>query len=250
MISGIYHEFIYQPLYNGLVFLIAHLDPIIGVGGVVIIFTILVKTALFPLSRKALQGQIKMKELEPALAKIRKEFKGNPQEMSAQTMKVYKENKLNPFSSILLLLIQIPIIIALYRIFLTGGLPEIHTDILYSFIKIPGQVVDMVFLGIDITKKSLILALLAGITQYFQVKFSIPNAKTTDIVPKDSNEKPEFATEMTKAMNTQMKYVLPVIVVIIAYTVNAAIALYWTTSNIFAIVQEVLVRRKLKSKVE
>ncbi len=246
MISALYNSLIYVPLYNGLVFLLTHVGAIIGVGGVVILFTVIVKTLLFPLSKAALKNQIHMKELEPKLAAIRKEYKDNPQELSMRTMQVYKENKLNPLLGIFLLLIQIPIIIALYRIFLTGGLPTIHTDILYSFIKAPSHAIDMIFLGIDITKKSLILALIAGITQYFQVKFSVSNISPT---PTSTSDKPELGTEMMKAMNTQMKYVMPVIVVVIAYTVNAGIALYWATSNLFAIAQEVVVRRKLKKTV-
>lgn len=244
MISGLYQNFIYEPMYNALVYLLSHLDPYIGVGGVVIIFTVLVKVILFPLSKAALHNQIRMRELEPKLSEIRKQYKESPQEMSLQTMRVYKENKLNPLSGIFLLIIQIPIIWALYKIFLVGGLPNIHTEILYSFVNAPQDAVNMVFLGIDIAKKSAVLALLAGITQYFQVKYSIPEMKKPD--KKDGA--PEFGQEMMRAMNTQMKYVLPVIVTVIAFSVNAGIALYWATSNLFAIGQEVLIRRRLKNK--
>lgn len=247
MISALYNSFIYVPLYNGLVFLLDHVGAVIGVGGVVILFTVIVKTLLFPLSKAALKNQIHMKELEPKLVAIRKEYKDNPQELSVRTMQVYKENKLNPLLGIFLLIIQIPIIIALYRIFLSGGLPTIHTEILYSFIKAPAHAIDMMFFGIDITKKSLVLALIAGVTQYFQVKFSVSNVGSAPSTP--TTDKPELGTEMMKAMNTQMKYVMPVIVVVIAYTVNAGIALYWATSNLFAIAQEVVVRRKLKKTI-
>ena len=239
----LYHTFFYNPLYNGLVFLIDVLPTWVDVGIVIVIFTVLVKLILFPLSKAALKSQIAMKELQPKIDQIKKEHK-DPTQQSMATMKLYKEAGANPFSGILVLLIQIPIIIALYRIFLTGGLPHISADLLYSFVHVP-EAVNMHFLGIDLAKKSLVLALLAAVSQFFQIRFSIPEIK------KDANAdgKASFGNDLTRMMSVQMKYVLPVVVFFASYGVNAAIAIYWTTSNLFAIGQELVVRRKLVKKL-
>ena len=234
--ASFFHTVFYEPLYNGLIFLIGAL-PWVDVGVAIILFTIVVKLILFPLSKASLKTQIKMKELEPEMNKIKEKHKDS-QTQSLALIQLYKDHHLNPFLGILLIVIQIPIIIALYRVFLVGGLPMIHTEHLYSFITAPTKV-DMHFFGIDIAKKSAIFAFFAALSQYFQVKFSIPSMQMPD------GDKQSFKNDLARAMNIQMKYVLPVIVFFIAYSVNAAIALYWITSNLFAIGQELFVRRKL-----
>lgn len=238
MISSIYHTLFYDPLYNGLVFLLSVLPEWVDVGMAIIIFTVIVKLILFPLSKASIKNQIQMKELEPKVAEIKKRVK-NTQEQSMEILKLYKEYKLNPFSGIFLVLIQIPIIIALYRVFLVGGLPTIHTEILYPFIQAPLHAVDMHLFSIDISAKSMLLAFLAAVSQFFQVKYSIPEIKI------DKTQPPSFKNDLARSMNVQMKYILPIIVFFIAYSVNAAIAIYWVTSNVFAIAQELFVRRKL-----
>ena len=227
--SYLYHTFFYDPLYNGLIFLINTLPQWADFGVAIVVFTVIVKLILFPLSRKAVLSQMKMKELEPRINELKAKYK-DPAEQSMQTMKLYKESGINPFSSILLIFIQIPIILALYQIFYSGGLPKIDASLLYSFIHSP-ELVTMKLWFIDITKKSWELALLAAITQFFQIKYSMPVTK------KDPNVAPSFGTDLAHAMSTQMKYVLPVIVFFASYSINAGIAIYWTTSYVFSIFQ-------------
>ena len=240
--SYLYHTFFYNPLYNGLVFLIDVLPAWVDVGIAIVIFTVLVKLILYPLSKAAIKSQIAMKELQPKMGEIKRKYSDKTQQ-SMETMKLYKEAGVNPFSGIFVLIIQIPIILALYKIFLSGGLPNISADLLYSFVNVP-ETINMHFLGIDLIKKSLILALLAGISQYFQIKFSIPEIKKTFANVGSAS----FSDDLTRMMSVQMKYVLPVVVFFASYGVNAAIAIYWTTSNLFAIGQELVVRRKLIKK--
>ncbi len=237
--SYLYHMFFYDPLYNGLISLINLLPQWADFGLAIVIFTVIVKLILFPLSRKAVLSQMKMKELEPRMNEIKAQYK-EPVEQSTQTMKLYREAGINPFSSIALIFIQIPIILALYQIFYSGGLPKIDTSLLYSFVHAP-ELVTMKLWFIDITKKSWELALLAAVTQYFQIKYSMPVTK------KDPNAAPSFGTDLAHAMSTQMKYVLPVIVFVASYSINAGIAIYWTTSNLFTIGQELFIRRNRKS---
>jgi len=247
MIS-LYRSFIYEPLYNGLIFLLSILPSWANAGIAIVIFTISIKFLLFPLSRAAIKNQIRMKELEPKMAEIKEKYKNNKQEQSLKIMNLYKENKLNPFSGIFLLLIQFPIIIALYSIFSHGGLPVVNTDILYSFIPRP-ESVDMHFLGIDLVQKSFILALLVAITQYFQIKLTLPKRKKVA-----DGKTPDLKEDMMHSMHTQMQYMLPIFIFIIAYPfppiskifpmLPAALVLYWVVSNLFMICQELYVRRR------
>jgi YidC/Oxa1 family membrane protein insertase len=239
MFSTIWHTFFFDPIYNGLVFFI---DTIPGgdVGLAIIGTTIVVKLILLPLSIKAARTQKVMREIEPKLKEIKEKFKEKREEQARAIMDLYKEAGLNPFSSILLLFIQIPIIIALYLSVYSGGgvaLPQINVNILYSFVPAP-ETVNMIFVGlIDITAKSLPLALLAGITQFIHAHLSIPKPE-----PK-VDDKPDFKADFARSMQLQMRYVLPIVIFFVAYTISAAIALYFTISNIMAIGQEFVVRR-------
>jgi YidC/Oxa1 family membrane protein insertase len=235
----LYHEIVYQPLYNGLIFLI-DVVPWADAGIAVVILTVLVKLILFPLSKKAIVTQVQMKSLEPELASIRAKYKDDKQTQAQKTMALYKDKKINPFAGIVVILIQFPIIIGLYSIFLKSGLPTITAELLYSFVPLP-EVVNMNFLSlVDIGHKSVWLALIAAGTQYFQIKFAIPA-----ITPAPSTgAKPTFQEDLARSMQVQMKYVFPVMVFFISYNILSAVALYWTVSNLFAIGQEVVVRRK------
>lgn len=239
--SYLFNLFFYKPLYNGLVFLIGVL-PWADIGIIVILFTCIVKLILFPLSKKSVLTQIKMKEVQPELDAIKEKYKDNKQEQALKVMALYKEKKVNPFSGILLIFIQIPIIFALYFVFLKGGLPKINTELLYSFIKIPKSI-DISFLGLmDITQKSYVMAFFASLTQFFQVKFATPQFKK-----KDNSSPNSFKDDLAKSMSVQMKYILPVIIFFIARGLPAVVALYWTTSNLFAIGQELYLRRTHKN---
>ncbi|MDP2593389.1 MAG: YidC/Oxa1 family membrane protein insertase [bacterium] len=225
---------VYQPLYNGLVFLMDIL-PWADAGVVVVLFTVLIKLILFPLSQKAVKTQLQMKGLEGRLNEIKKKYEKDAEGKARAMMDLYKNEGINPFSGILLILIQIPIILALYFIFLRGGLPVINTDLLYGFVSVP--TVDMEFLGLlNIAEKSFILALAAGISQFFQVRLAMPKLAA-------SSGQKSFKEDLVRSMNLQMRYVMPVIVFFISFSISGAVALYWTTSNIFAIGQELYARK-------
>ena len=240
MFSFIWHTFFFDPVYNGLVFFI-DIVPGGDVGLAIIGITILVKLILLPLSIKSVRTQKVMRELEPELKEIKEKHKDNREELAKATMAVYKNAGINPFASIFLLFLQIPIIIALYWSVYRGGgvpLPEINVDLLYAFIPTPTEI-NMIFLGlIDIAGKSLPLAALAGITQFIHAKFAMPAPE-----PKKEGDKPDLKADFARSMHLQMRYVMPVIIFIVAYTISAAIALYFTVSNLVAIAQEIVVRR-------
>lgn len=244
MFSTIWHTFFFDPVYNGLVFFI---DVIPGgdVGIAIVCITLLVKLVLLPLSLKAAYTQRVMKELEPQLKEIKEKFKDKREEQAQAMMALYKDAGLNPFASILLLFIQIPIIISVYLSVYTGGgvsLPDINTALLYSFVPEPSQV-SMLFLGlVDIASRSLPLAFLAGATQFIHAQMAIPKP-----APRDTSKAPDFKEDLTRSMQTQMRFVMPIIIFFVAYTISAAIALYFTVSNIAMIAQELIVRRQKKN---
>lgn len=239
MLQNIWDTLLYKPLVNALAFFVS-IVPGGDIGIAVIILTILVKTALFPLSQRSIESQIKMNLLAPELKKI-KDSGASKEEQAKQTFDLYKKHKTNPFSGCLLVLIQIPIIFALYYVFAKGI--NMESGFLYSFIQAPENI-NMNFLGIlNIGDKSLILAILAGISQYFQAT----------LMPKPPlPEKPtgSFQENFAKSMHTQMKYVFPFVIAFITYTVSGAVALYWITSNIFAIGQQMYANKKKKLAME
>lgn len=238
MISTFFTVVFYQPLYNGLVFLFDIL-PWANAGIVIILFTIVVKLILFPLSMKATYAQMEMKEIEGDLKVIKEKYKNNKEEQTLKTVALYKEKNINPFAGFFVLLLQLPIIIALYQIFLKSGLPTIKTDLLYRLVSAPASI-NMSFLWLsDIATKSVVLAVIAGLTTYFQIKYSTP----TDILSDGEKNK---QADMMKMFQTQMKYFFPVLVFFISWSISAAVSLYWITSNVFQIGQEMYMRKHVR----
>ncbi|MDZ4205966.1 MAG: YidC/Oxa1 family membrane protein insertase, partial [Patescibacteria group bacterium] len=190
--SFLYHTFFFDPLYNALVLLFKVL-PWADAGIIVILLTILVRLIMFPLSRKAVLTQVRMTEIAPDLAKIKEKYKDRAEEQAKLTLALYREKGVNPFSGILVIIIQIPIIIALYQIFL--HFPEVNSTLLYSFVAMPDHI-NTTFLGVlDITAKSVTIALLAAISTFFQFQISMKGQ-----APSKGNS---FGDNLTRSMQTQ-----------------------------------------------
>jgi YidC/Oxa1 family membrane protein insertase len=235
VISGLYNFLIYQPLYNGLIFLINAISWA-DVGVAVVLLTLIVKIVLFPLSRKAIITQRKIKQFNPEISKIKEKYKDR-QEQAKKMFELYRREGVNPFSSFFLILIQLPVIFALYRIFLRSGLPEIQENLLYSFVPAPLDIHTM-FLGlIDITLRSWPLALLVGLSTFFQMRLSLP------VAPKPKTPGKSLKDDLARSMSVQMRYFFPFIAAFISYSLSGAIALYWLTSNLFTIAQELILKR-------
>jgi YidC/Oxa1 family membrane protein insertase len=207
-------------------------------GIAVIIFTIVVRLILFPLSKKAIVTQVRMKEIQPALENLKRTVPDR-QQQALKVMALYKEKGVNPFSSFLVLFLQLPIIFALYSIFVNSGLPAIKTTLLYSAID---PTISMHFLGIfDISVKSISLALIAAIAQFLQLHYSLASAPA----PKNTSGIPSQADIMQNMMKN-MKYIFPIMVFFISYQISAIVALYWTVSSLFTLGQELIIRKHLK----
>lgn len=242
MISNLFHNFIYIPLYNGLIALL-DIGSWVDVGIAIIVLTVIVKAALFRLSIKAARTQRIMKELEEPMKEIREKYKDDREKQGRKMLELYRKYKVNPFSSFLVIFIQLPVIFGLYWVFAKGGLPNVDTSLLYSFVPIPENI-NMHFLGvIDMASKNMPLAILAGISQHLQFRFAMPK-------PKPKKENPTFQEDLARSMQMQMKYIMPFFIMFVAYVASAGVALYWITSNIFAIGQEIFVKKHIEEEKE
>jgi YidC/Oxa1 family membrane protein insertase len=253
---GFFETVIYQPLYNGLVFL-AYFMPWSDIGFAVIALTLIVKFALFPLMHTTTKSQVKMREIEPELNKIKEEHKDNKEEQAKKLIELYNTHGINPATGCVSLLIQLPVIIGLYWVFkdiqfdptvvseiVGNGVRAagafLNETLLYPFTPRP-EYLHTEFLGfIDMTGKSIFLAVLAGMSQFFQMKLSMPDEKPT------LQNTGSLKDDLMQNMKFQMRYVFPVFVVFFAYSISSAIALYWVVSNLFAIGHEWFVRGEYK----
>lgn len=228
--QSIWNTVIYNPIYNALVFVAQHITAQ-DVGLAVVIVTIVIRFILLPISKKSVISQYKMRALEPKLQAIR-DKKLDKQEESKEQFALYKEEGINPFSGCLYMLIQLPILFALYFSFSKGIDQPTH---LYSFLSTDG-LRNTLFGLIDITKPFLPLAVLAGITQAIQAF----------LMPKPQVSGTGFQAQFASSLSTQTKYILPIIIIFISAKLASAVALYWVITNLFSIAQELYFRKTLK----
>ncbi len=236
MISNFFHTAFYDPIYNALVALVS-LIPGGDIGLAVVVLTIIIRLALLPFSLKAARTQRAMKELEPQLKELKEKHKGNKETEARATFALYKEARVNPFASILIVFIQIPVLLALYLVFFREALSTIDPARLYSFTPVP-EITSLLFLGIvAVSGKSIVLAILAGITQFFQAHVALSGT----MKPSGTGMQADFQ----KAMGMQLRYVFPFLIATISYTTSSAIALYFITTNIVGVLQEQYVKHKV-----
>ena len=232
MISTIFHTVVYDPLYNGLIFLVG-IVPQHDVGLAVIALTIVVRIILFPLSRRAVETQMAMRKIAPDVEKLKEKHKDNREEQAKAIFALYRERGVHPFASIGLLLAQLPVLFALYWIFAFGGLPEVDPALLYSFVSVPASV-NMHFLGfVDMAGHTIILGVLAAGTQFFYTRLSMgPREK------KPAAAKASFSAELSRSFDLQARYMLPATFIFLSFIIPNAAMLYLVTSNLFMIGQE------------
>ena len=177
-----------------------------------------------------------MQELQPLMEEVKKKYKNNKDEMAKELMALYKKHKVNPMGSCLPLLIQLPILIALYWV-LTAVLKSEKFDLLYPFIANPGTIKTMAFGFLELAKPNWYLAILAGAAQYWQTKM-LP---MTPPPVKGEGSKDEGMMTM---MNKQMLYMMPVMTVIIGGTLPGGLTLYWLVTTLLTGGQQWLMFRK------
>jgi YidC/Oxa1 family membrane protein insertase len=225
----------YQPILNLLVF-IYDIVPGNDLGIAIILMTVVIKLILWPLSRKAIESQKALQEIQPKVDEVKKKFKDKKEEMGREIMKLYKENKVNPFSSCLPLLVQLPFLFAVFQVF-QDGFANGSLDLVYSFIGRPESINTITLGFFDLSERSVVLALLAGAAQYWQAKML---SSKRPAVKTDGSKDEDFAA----IMNKQMTVIMPVLTVFIALSFPAGLSLYWLTTTVLTGVQQVLLFRK------
>ncbi len=235
-LTSLFHFFFYGPILKALT-IIQSIIPGHDFGWSVIVLTILIRILLWPLASKSIKSQKALQELQPEMSAIKEKFKDQKEKQAQAMMELYKNKKINPVSGCLPVLIQFPILIALYYALMEGlATHDVNTNFM--------------FLGIlDLTQKSIVLAVLTGILQYYQTKMIMvtkKEAKEKAIQIKKTDSPGDFS----QIMNKQMLYVMPFIMAFVAFSLPAGIALYLVITTAFSIVQQHWTMGKSLTKIK
>lgn len=236
--GNLFHNVLYQPIFNILVFFY-NLIPDIGVA--IIIVTVLIKLVLHPLSRKAAKSQRALQQLQPKLEEIKEKYKDQKEKLAQETLLLYKKEKISPFSSCLPLLIQFPIIIAVYRVFMSGLKANDFKE-LYSFVHNPGVIHTTMFglSWLDLSRPQIFLGVLAGVAQFAQTKLLMAKSKVHKV--NDTQKEPS----MIETMNKQMMYTMPIVTIIISASLPGGLALYWFVMTLLSAVEQYIVNKSME----
>jgi YidC/Oxa1 family membrane protein insertase len=232
--SYLFHTIFYNPILNLLVF-VYNIIPGHDIGFAIIILTVIIKIILLPLSKRALESQKTMQTIQPKLEALKEEHKGDKEALSREMMALYKREKVNPFSSCLPLLIQLPFFWAVFRVFRDELGGKVLTG-LYPFIHNPGALDAIAFGFIDFSKPNIPLAVLAGVAQFLQTKM-MPQPAPAKQGSKEST--------MTNIMSKQMLYFMPVITIFICISLPSGLSFYWLLTTLLTILQQMYLFKKV-----
>ncbi|MFA5163696.1 MAG: YidC/Oxa1 family membrane protein insertase [Patescibacteria group bacterium] len=227
----------YQPILSLLVFLY-NTAAFNDIGVAIILLTIIIRLILWPLTNKAIKSQKELQVLQPKLEELKKRFT-NKEEQARATMALYKEHKINPFSSCLPILIQLPFLIAVYQVFRDGLNNKL--DLVYSFISKPETINTISFGFINLSEKNIYLAILAGAAQFWQGKMMIAKNKATSETSIGGTKD----ESMTAIMNKQMTYMMPILTVFIGATLPGGLTLYWLVITLLTALQQFVILKKI-----
>lgn len=230
--GNIFNQILVYPLLNLLVFFY-HYIPDIGV--VIILITVLTRLLLLPSFHKQLKSQKAMSDLQPKMNEVKAKYKNDKEAQAKAIMELYKEHKVNPLSSCLPLLIQLPILIALYQVFIQSLNGQALNGI-YSFIPRPEAINPMFLHWINLGHVNIIMAVVAGLLQYLQSRLMLPKQKPTDAT--------------AKMMQYQTLYFLPAVTIFIGAKFPAGLTLYWIVTTLFGIGQQYYLLRSEKKVIK
>ena len=271
---NIFDILIVQPVFN-LLTLLYSIVPGGDFGIAIVVFTIIIRFALYPLTRSMLHQSRAMRKLQPQLRKINKQAKGNRQVAAMQQMELYKQHGVKPFRSIGILLIQLPIFIALYQVI---QIFTLHRDQIAKFtydflenipairalIDHPEQFNERLLGVVDLTKAAvhqggveiflILLALVAAGTQYVMSKQTMPQTESKrrirDIMAEAAEGKQADQAEMNAVMMGKMTKVLPIFMFFVMISVPGALALYYAVSNLVAVGQQSYLLKQDEDELE
>lgn len=223
----------YQPVLNLIIFLY-NLVPFNDLGVAIILLVLIIKLIFFPLSRKSIASRKALADLQPKIDALKAKYADNKEALSRETLALYKDNKVNPFSSCLPLLIQFPFLIAVFRIF-RDGVSE-HLGILYPFVSRPENINNISFGFLDLNSPNVYLAILAGLAQFVQAKMMM--TKQPEVKGEGSKDE-----SMTAIMSKQMMYFTPIITVFIGIKLPGGLTFYWFVLTLFTILEQWIILR-------
>ena len=267
-IGKLFNALIAQPIFNLLIIILAFI-PSHNFGVAIVIFTLIVRTAMYPLLRKQLHNAIAMKKLQPEMKKIKKAAAGDKQKESQLMMELYKEKGVNPFSSIGIILVQLPILIALYQgITKIVKDPNAIVDNAYGWVQnlpymqhLANNIssFDETFVGfINLAQPALgpkglyvpamILVIGSVVVQFFQSKQLMPTSKEQRglrQIFKDSAAGKEVDQAEIQAATSKFTLVfIPIIIFFVSVNLPSALSLYWLVGGLVALAQQTYILRK------
>jgi YidC/Oxa1 family membrane protein insertase len=238
---ALFHTILYLPIFNLFVWLY-NVIPGHDVGLVILAITILVRLILYPLTSASIKSQRSLQDLQPKMAAIKLQYADDKQKQTQAIMEMYKNNKVNPMASCLPMLIQLPILIALYKVLQDGLHSKNLVDSLYPFIHNPGTISQISLGFLNMAAPNTVLAILAGAAQFFQAK-----TMTRKSPPKQAGEGAKDEAMMAM-MNKQMLYLMPVMTVIIGFKLPGGLTLYWFFGTLLMVLQQMWLSKKYKAK--
>lgn len=206
----------------------------------IIVLTLLVRLIFMPLSVKALRSQKLMARLQPKIKELQMKHKDDKAAQAQAVMALYKENKVNPASGCLPLIVQLPVLFALYKAFANGFKPE-SLGLLYGFISNPDAINSISFGFFDLSKNSPILAVISGAFQFLHSKLSFAKQESDKNLDAGSSLKSSFDMG---AMNKQMLYFFPIMIIIIGWKLPAGLVLYWAVTTLFSTFEQLYINKK------
>lgn len=238
--GNLFNTFLYHPIFNLLVFFY-NLIPDIGVA--IIFVTIVIKIIIWPLSKKSVRSQKAMQTIQPKLEELKIQYKGDQQKLAKATMELYKTEGINPLSSCLPIVIQLPIMIGVFYSF-RNGLVNTNFDFLYDFVKNPGTINTSMFGIIDLAKPQFAFGVLAGISQFIQSKMMLQKKNKN----KNLEENKSKDLNLTETMSKQMLYFMPLLTVFISLSLPGGLSLYFFVITLLGILDTIIFTKLIKKK--
>lgn len=224
----------YKPIYNFLIWLI-EVWPVHSLAFAIIILTIIIKTALLIPNHKALKNQKELQKIQPKLDEIKKKFAWDQAKIAQETMKIWKNNWVNPMWSCLPVLIQFPFLIAIFYI-IKDWLTSNNAYLLYDFIwDFNYNLINHHFFWLFnlADTKVWILAILVWVTQYWQMNLTFKNQSKATWT--------DFMAIQMQMMSKMMKYIMPIMIAVFTFIMPAWLWIYWLVSTLFAALQQLYV---------
>jgi len=250
-----YYTLLYQPLLNGLIFFY----KIFGnLGWAIIVFTILIRFLLIPLTLPSLKAASKLKEIAPELEKLKKKYANDKQKFAQAQLEIYKKYKINPAAGCLPQIVQFIILIALYRAFGNvlqpdGNIISKLNEVLYPFLKLPAEtVINTRFFYLDLVKPDIFrfsgfplpfpgfFLLFAALIQFLSSKMMRPVVK---VAQKEAKKTPGPQDDLAMAAQSQMLYLFPLMTIFIGFSFPSGLVLYWLVFSVFTAAQQYLINK-------